>query len=128
MHLPDEDLAGRGRAEAALSGSGEVGSIPRVEQAFLFKVHLAAGDVNVNEQRIRDGDAEIRVLVAFDPTRSALLLPGGDKAGNRQRWYRQNIPIAEQLYLEYTIGQEERGRRGLLDLALTRWIEALDGD
>ena len=27
---------------------------------------------------------------------------GGDKAGNWQRWYRQNIPIAEQLYLEYT--------------------------
>jgi hypothetical protein len=27
---------------------------------------------------------------------------GGDKAGNWQRWYRENIPIAEQLYLEYT--------------------------
>ncbi len=30
-----------------------------------------------------------------------------DKAGNWQRWYRQKIPIAEQLYLEYTIEQEE---------------------
>ena len=30
-----------------------------------------------------------------------------DKAGNWQRWYRQNIPIAEQLYLEYTTEQEE---------------------
>jgi hypothetical protein len=80
VHLPDQDLAERGRAEAALSGSGEAGSIPRVEQAFLFKVHLAAGDVNVNERRIRDGDAEIRVLFAFDPTRPALLLPGGDKS------------------------------------------------
>ena len=48
-----------------------------------------------------------RVLFAFDPTRSALLLLGGDKAGNWQRWYRQNIPIAEQLYLEYTIEQQE---------------------
>jgi hypothetical protein len=47
------------------------------------------------------------VLFAFDPTRSALLLLGGDKAGNWQRWYRQNIPIAERLYLEYTTEQQE---------------------
>ena len=47
------------------------------------------------------------MLFAFDPTCSALLLLGGDKAGNWQRWYRQNIPIAEQLYLEYTTEQEE---------------------
>ena len=52
------------------------------------------------------GRSEIRVLFAFDPTRSALLLLGGDKAGNWQRWYRQNIPIGEQLYLEYTEQQE----------------------
>ncbi|MGD0376420.1 MAG: helix-turn-helix domain-containing protein [Streptosporangiaceae bacterium] len=37
------------------------------------------------------GRSEIRVLFAFDATRSALLLLGGDKAGNWQRWYRQNI-------------------------------------
>jgi hypothetical protein len=48
------------------------------------------------------GRSEIRVLFAFDPSRSALLLLGGDKAGNWQRWYRENIPVAERLYLEYT--------------------------
>jgi hypothetical protein len=48
------------------------------------------------------GRPEIRVLFAFDPARSALLLLGGDKAGNWQRWYRENIPIAERLYREYT--------------------------
>ena len=42
------------------------------------------------------------MLFAFDPTRSALLLLGGDKAGNWQRWYRDNILLAEQLYLDYT--------------------------
>jgi hypothetical protein len=42
------------------------------------------------------------VLFAFDLTRSALLLLGGDKAGNWQRWYKQNIPIAEQLYQDHT--------------------------
>jgi hypothetical protein len=47
------------------------------------------------------------VLFAFDPTRSALLLLGGDKAGNWQRWYRENMPVAERLYLEYTTEEEE---------------------
>ena len=46
------------------------------------------------------------MLFAFDPTRSALLLLGGDKAGNWKRWYRENIPLAERLYLEYTEEEE----------------------
>ena len=53
------------------------------------------------------GRSEIRVLFAFDPARSALLLLGGDKAGNWQRWYRENIPVAERLYLEYTAEKPE---------------------
>lgn len=48
------------------------------------------------------GRSEIRIIFAFDPTRSALLLLGGDKAGNWERWYRENIPAAEDLYREYT--------------------------
>ena len=50
------------------------------------------------------GRSEIRIVFAFDPTRSALLLLGGDKAGNWERWYRENIPAAEDLYREYTEG------------------------
>jgi hypothetical protein len=30
------------------------------------------------------------------------LLLGGDKAGNWQRWYRDNVLIAERLYIEST--------------------------
>jgi hypothetical protein len=41
------------------------------------------------------------------PARSALLQLGGDKAGNWQRWYRDNIPLAEQLYLDYTAEDQE---------------------
>jgi len=51
--------------------------------------------------------SEIRVLFAFDPTRSALLPLGGDNAGNWKRWYKENIPIAEQLYLDHTRQAEE---------------------
>ena len=53
------------------------------------------------------GRSEIRIIFAFDPTRSALLLLGGDKAGNWERWYRDNIPLAEQLYIAYTTEEEE---------------------
>jgi len=53
------------------------------------------------------GRSEIRIIFAFDPGRSALLLLGGDKSGNWQWWYRDNIPLAEQLYFEYTEEDEE---------------------
>lgn len=53
------------------------------------------------------GRSEIRIIFAFDPTRSALLLLGGDKAGDWERWYRENMPLAERLYLEYTAEGEE---------------------
>jgi len=55
----------------------------------------------------REARSEIRIIFAFDPTRSALLLLGGDKAGNWKRWYRDNIPIAERLYIEYTTDGDE---------------------
>ena len=32
---------------------------------------------------------------------------GGDKSGNWKRWCKENIPIAEQLYLDYTTEAEE---------------------
>ncbi len=48
------------------------------------------------------GRSEIRIIFAFDPARSALLLLGGNKAVSWKRWYRDNIPIAERLYNEYT--------------------------
>ncbi|GAB2795702.1 hypothetical protein GCM10027073_29600 [Streptomyces chlorus] len=53
------------------------------------------------------GRSEIRIVFGFTPTRAALLLLGGDKAGNRGRWYRDNIPLAERLYHEYTSGEDE---------------------
>jgi hypothetical protein len=48
------------------------------------------------------GRSEIRIIFAFESARSALLLLGGDKAGNWERWYRDNIEVAEQLYFDYT--------------------------
>jgi hypothetical protein len=100
-----EDLASAvqvAQAVAALREEGPALGRPLVDRIQGSKVH--------HLKELRPGSAgrsEIRVLFAFDPTRSALLLLGGDKAGNWQRWYRQNIPVAEQLYLEYTTEQQE---------------------
>ncbi len=47
------------------------------------------------------GASEIRILLVFDPWRSAILLVAGDKPGQWDRWYRTAIPRAEQLYEDY---------------------------
>lgn len=43
------------------------------------------------------GRSELRVLFAFDSARQAILLVAGDKSGNWQRWYKKNIPVADDL-------------------------------
>ena len=52
---------------------------------------------HMRELRIQHAGRPYRVLYAFDPRRSAILLIGGDKTGNN-RWYREFVPIADRLY------------------------------
>ena len=47
------------------------------------------------------GRSRFRILFAFDPQRCAIMLIAGDKAGNWNRWYKTNIPIAERRYFEH---------------------------
>jgi hypothetical protein len=42
-----------------------------------------------------------RVLFAFDPRRAAILLIGGDKTGEWNRWYERMVPVADDLYDEH---------------------------
>ena len=55
---------------------------------------------HMRELRVQSGGHPIRVFYAFDPTRSAILLIGGDKTGNK-RFYKEYIPVADKLYDEY---------------------------
>jgi hypothetical protein len=41
------------------------------------------------------------VLFAFDPTRSAILLIGGDKRDRWQQFYAEMIPLADRLFDEH---------------------------
>jgi hypothetical protein len=48
------------------------------------------------------------VLYAFDPRRAAILLLGGDKTEN-DRWYEEQVPVADRLYEDYLRGWNEKG-------------------
>ena len=52
-----------------------------------------------------------RILYAFDPRRSAILLIGGNKTGDN-RWYDVFVPIADSLYDEHLL---ELGKEGQID-------------
>jgi hypothetical protein len=55
---------------------------------------------HMRELRIQHEGCPYRVLYAFDPTRSAYLLIGGDKTGDG-RWYETNVPRAERIYSQH---------------------------
>lgn len=44
------------------------------------------------------GRTELRILFAFDSQRQAIMLIAGDKGGNWKKWYRDNIPIADERF------------------------------
>lgn len=52
---------------------------------------------HMRELRIQHQGRPLRVLYAFDPRRTAILLVGGDKTG-KDRWYEDFVPVADRLY------------------------------
>lgn len=66
---------------------------------------------HMRELRIQHKGDPLRILYAFDPRRSAILLIGGKKTG-KNRWYEKMIPLADKLYREHLI---ELKKEGLID-------------
>lgn len=54
----------------------------------------------MRELRIQHKGRPLRVLYAFDPRRTGLLLLGGDKTGD-DRWYEKFVPIADKLFTDH---------------------------
>lgn len=69
---------------------------PGLGRPLVDTVH---GSVMANLKELRPGT--VRILFAFDPWRSSILLVAGDKAGRWNAWYREAIPLAEQRYEIY---------------------------
>jgi hypothetical protein len=55
---------------------------------------------NMRELRCQHEGRPYRVLFAFDPRRTAMLLIGGDKTG-RTNWYKEMVPKADQIYAQH---------------------------
>lgn len=55
---------------------------------------------HLRELRVQSRGRPLRILYAFDPRRTAILLLGGDKTGDA-RWYERSIPLAEGLYHDH---------------------------
>ena len=65
----------------------------------------------MRELRVQWAGRPLRVLYAFDPRRTSILLIGGDKTGNN-RFYQEYVPIADDLYDEHL---RELRRGGLIE-------------
>ena len=64
-------------------------------------VDTITGSRHANMKELRPRGGHLRVLFAFDPRRTAILLLGGDKTNQWQSWYTVAIPLADQIYDEY---------------------------
>lgn len=51
----------------------------------------------MRELRAQAGGDPLRMLYAFEPRRTAILLVAGDKTGD-DRWYETNVPVADRLF------------------------------
>jgi hypothetical protein len=63
----------------------------------------------MRELRVQHKGRPYRVLYAFNPLQTAILLIGGDKTGNN-RWYEIHVPIADRLYDEHVTELIKEGR------------------
>jgi len=55
---------------------------------------------NMRELRCQHQGRPYRILYAFDPRRTAMLLIGGDKTGN-PNWYKEFVPRADTIYAQH---------------------------
>ncbi|PJE96649.1 DNA-binding protein [Streptomyces carminius] len=93
------------RVVQALDALAEGG--PGLGRPLVDTIH---GSSMAHLKELRPGT--VRILFAFDPWRSSILLVAGDKSGRWNEWYREAIPLAEQRYETYVKerAREEGGR------------------
>lgn len=87
----------------------------------LVDVVVASRHANMKELRPPSpGATEFRILFAFDPDRSAVLLLGGDKSGMNSKkaakrdrwskWYKKAVAEADRRYDEHLAKLQRKGR------------------
>ena len=84
----------QGRADARVSLPMEQG--PNLGFPFSSQVKTSRFP-EMRELRAQAGGDPLRMLYAFDPRRTPILLVAGDKTGD-DRWYEKNVPVADRLF------------------------------
>lgn len=82
---------------------------PQLEHPHSSKIN-GSRHAHMRELRVQSGGRPLRIFYAFDPRRSAILLIGGDKTGDK-RFYERMIPVADDLYDIYL---DELRKEGLI--------------
>jgi hypothetical protein len=100
------DPVTQARVVQAIDLLAEVG--PALGRPLVDTIHHST---IANLKELRPGTA--RILFAFDPWRSSILLVAGDKSGRWNEWYVEAVPLAEQRYESYLKerAEEEGGKR-----------------
>ncbi|MBF0807744.1 diaminopimelate decarboxylase [Rothia nasimurium] len=93
--LPEDQRRDTLTALNFLAVEGPYGGRPYIDRIHSSKYH------NLKELRPRKAAKNIRILFIFDPIQQAILLVAGDKTGNWEKWYKQNIPLAEERYEQH---------------------------
>jgi hypothetical protein len=79
---------------------------PRLGRPIVARVKASR---HPNMKELRSVGGHLRALFAFDPRRTAIVLLGGDKAGDWTGWYERNVPFADDLYDAYLVEIEREG-------------------
>jgi hypothetical protein len=106
MNLSENDANRMAAAFDALAMHG-----PTLGRPFVDSIK---GSRHHHMKELRSVGGHLRALFAFDPRRSAIVLLGGDKAGDWNGWYERNVPQADKLYDGHLrrLGGEGRGLGG----------------
>jgi hypothetical protein len=64
----------------------------------------------MRELRVQHAGRPYRILYAFDPRCTAILLIGGEKTGD-DRWYTTYVPLGDRLYDEHLAQLRREGER-----------------
>lgn len=79
---------------------------PSLRRPFVGPIETSR---HANMKELIPMGGNIRVLFAFDPRRSAILLIGGDKTNRWNEWYEEMVPVADDLYDEHLRTLREEG-------------------
>ena len=71
-----------------------------LKRPYADSVNQCSRFPNMRELRCQHEDRPYRILYAFDPRRTAVLLIGSDKTG-RPNWYEEFVPLADKIYARH---------------------------